>query len=245
MNLSAGGETLVVRRPDGAAQRERTGHAEQPGWPDGEASLLAVVVGAPTLLRDCVVSVLDQQDGVRVAGVAATVDEAQAAVLRARPHIVVVDPRRVEGEGLAVIARLRDADPDVRVLVVCEDQSPQTLQRVFQAGAHSVVCPWCTGDDVVDAVRRTAAGQTVVGPDLMEQLVAAASAATSNTVDLSAREREVLEHISCGATNAEIASQLDVSIRTVQKHLENLFRQFAVHERAALVAEAFRRDLLS
>jgi DNA-binding NarL/FixJ family response regulator len=62
---------------------------------------------------------------------------------------------------------------------------------------------------------------------------------------LSAREQEVLEHISRGATNAEIAGQLDVSVRTVQKHLENLFRQFAVHERAAVVAEAFRKGLLS
>jgi DNA-binding CsgD family transcriptional regulator len=55
----------------------------------------------------------------------------------------------------------------------------------------------------------------------------------------------VLAHISRGATNAEVAGELDISIRTVQKHLENLFRELGVHDREALVAEAFRQGLLS
>lgn len=238
MNLRAGGEAPVVGRPQDDADSE-------PGRFAKEGSLLVLVIGLPSLLRDCLVSVLDQEVGVEVVGVAATADEAQTAVAGAQPDVVVIDPRLADGSGLTLVQRLRDSDAETRVLVVSEDQSPHMVQRAFRAGANSVVCPWCTGEAFMDAVRRTAVGETVVGPDLVEQLVAAASAATPSVVDLSAREQEVLGHISRGATNAEIARQLDVSIRTVQKHLENLFRQFGVHERAALVAEAFRQGLLS
>lgn len=238
MNTPAGEEAPVVGRPQASADSE-------PGRSETEGSLLVVVVGPPSLLRDGLVSVLDQELDVEVVGVAATADEAQTAVAGARPDVVVIDPRLVGGGGLTLIQRLRDSDAEPRVLVVSEDQSPHMVQRAFRAGGNSVVCAWCTGEAVVDAVRRTAAGEAVVGPDLVEQFVAAVSAATPSVAGLSAREQEVLGHISRGATNAEIARQLDVSIRTVQKHLENLFRQFGVHERAALVAEAFRQGLLS
>lgn len=204
-----------------------------------------VVVSDPSLLRDCLVGMLDRQEGMDVTAVAATVDEAYAAVLRWRPDVVVLDPRLRDEDGLRLITRLHAEGRDTRVMILSEDQSPRTLQRAFIAGAHSYMCPRCTCDQVMDAVRRTAAGQTVVGPELVRQLVAAVSADWRGPVELSTREQEVLEHISRGATNAEIAQELDVSVRTVQKHLENLFRQFAVHERAAVVAEAFRHGLLS
>lgn len=226
-----------------AAALEQTRSPEDPEPPAGAGSLRIVVVSAPTLLRDCLVGVLNRQT--TVVAVAATVDEAHAAVARARPDLVVLDPRLADEDGLRLITRLRADGRDTRVMILSEDRSPRTLQRAFSAGAHSYMCPRCPYDDIMDAVARTAAGETVVGPELVHQLVAAVSADSRAPVELSAREQEILEHISRGATNAEIAGQLDVSIRTVQKHLENLFRQFAVHERAAVVAEAFRQGLLS
>lgn len=213
--------------------------------PAHEGSLRLVVVGAPNLLRDCLLCVLEGQSGTEVAAVAATVAEALAAVAGASPEVVVLDPQLVGEDGLSLIAELRKDGQDAKVMIVGEDQSPHMLRRAFNAGASSYMSPRCTAEEVLDAVRRTAAGQTVVGPDLIRELVAAASAATRGPGELSVREQQVLEHISCGATNAEIARQLDVSVRTVQKHLENLFRQFGVHERAAVVAEAFRQGLLS
>lgn len=245
MNPQAGGEVPVARRPREAERPEWSEPITPAGQPAEKGSLSIVVAGAPSLLRDCLVSVLERQADVQVVGVAASVDEAQTAVTGARPDVVVLDPRLAEGDGLVLIGRLRAQGSGTRVMVLSDDQSPQMLQRAFRAGADSFMCPWCTGEDIIDAVRRTAAGQTVVAPPLVAQLVAAVATSTPAAVELSAREQEVLEHISRGATNAEIARQLHVSIRTVQKHLENLFRQLGVHERAALVAEAFRRGLLS
>lgn len=239
MNPLAGGEAPVAGR---AAALEHTHHPDRPAGP---GSLRLVVVSDPSLVRDCLVGVLNRQARVEVAAVAATVDEAHAAVLRWRPDLVVLDPRLRDEDGLGLITRLRADGRDTRVMILTEDQSPRTLQRAFSAGAHSYLCPGCTCDEVMDAIRRTAAGQTVVGPELVEPLVAAVSAHWRGPVELSAREQEVLEHISAGATNAQIAQELGVSVRTVQKHLENLFRQFAVHERAAVVAEAFRHGLLT
>lgn len=245
MNGPAGGEVSVARRPQEAEHAEQNEPTHSAGQPAEKGSLSIVVVDTPSLLRDCLVSVLERQADVQVVGVAASVDEAQTAVTGAPPDVVVLDPRLAEGDGLALIGRLRAQGSGTPVMVLSEDQSPQMLQRAFRAGADSYMSPWCTGEDITDAVRRTAAGQTVVAPNLVAQLVAAVATPTPGAVELSAREQEVLEHISRGATNAELARQLHVSIRTVQKHLENLFRQLGVHERAALVAEAFRRGLLS
>lgn len=242
MNLPAGGGMPVA---EAATDLERAGLTEHPEPSAAAGPLRLVVVSPPTLLRDCLVGVLDRQTDVQVVAVAAAVAEAQAAVARAHPDLVVLDPGLVDEDGLRLVTRLRADGQGTRVMILSEDRSPRTLQRAFSAGAHSYLCPRCTCDEVMDAVARTAAGETVVGPELVQQLVAAVSADCRAPVELSAREQEVLEHISAGATNAEIARQLGVSVRTVQKHLENLFRQFAVHERAAVVAEAFRQGLLS
>lgn len=241
MNLPAGGIPVAGRATD-LEQTEPTEQAEPLAT---AGSLRIVVVGSPTLLRDCLVGVLDRQTSVHVVAVAATVAEAHEVVVRARPDLIVLDPRLADEDGLRLLTLLRAEGRDTRVMILSEDRSPRTLQRAFSAGAHSYVCPRCTCDEVMDAVARTAAGETVVGPALVQPLVAAVSADCRAPVELSEREQEVLEHISRGATNAEIAGQLGVSVRTVQKHLENLFRQFAVHERAAVVAEAFRQGLLS
>lgn len=242
MNLPAGGGVPVA---GSATALQQAGHTDHPEPLAGAGSLRVVVVSPATLLRDCLVGVLGQQTAVQVVAVAATVDEAHAAVVGARTDLVVLDPRLADEDGLRLITRLRADDRDTRVMILTEDRSPRTLQRAFSAGADSYLCSRCTCDEVMDAVARTASGETVVGSELVQQLVAAVSADCRAPVELSEREQEVLEHISRGATNAEIAGQLGVSVRTVQKHLENLFRQFAVHERAAVVAEAFRQGLLS
>lgn len=99
MNGPAGGEVSVARRPQEAEHAERNEPTHSAGQPAEKGSLSIVVVNTPSLLRDCLVSVLERQADVQVVGVAASVDEAQTAVTGARPDVVVLDPRLADGGG--------------------------------------------------------------------------------------------------------------------------------------------------
>lgn len=99
--------------------------------------------------------------------------------------------------------------------------------------------------EIVAAIRQTVAGETVISPQFLRRLVTQPSPSESEPpVQLTAREQQVLDQISAGATNTRIAQQAGISVRTAQKHVENLFHKLGVHDRAALVAQAFRRGLL-
>jgi DNA-binding NarL/FixJ family response regulator len=123
---------------------------------------------------------------------------------------------------------------------------PVTCADALAAGADGYLLKSVSGSVLADGIRKAVAGETVIGQEFVPKLLedAVRGASTSAKAEVTAREQEVLELVAAGLANRSIAEQLGISTRTAQKHVENLFKKFDVHDRTELVAQAFRRGLL-
>lgn len=204
-----------------------------------------LLVDSHQLVLEGLTTLLGGESDFDVIGTASTVHDAAARAAEGAPDVVVLDPDLDGEDGLQLLDELAGRAPAPRVLALTALDNPDVLQHALAAGVTSYLLKRARFSEVVAATRQTAAGETVISPEFVRRLVSPGAASEASSVaHLTLREQEVLEHISAGATNARIAQQAGISVRTAQKHVENLFTKLGVHDRAALVAEAFRRGLL-
>jgi len=189
---------------------------------------------------------LDQAGGLRVVSEAGDAESALRTVLGHKPAVLVLD-LNMPGEltSLDAIPKVADASPGTRVVVLTMQEDPAFARRALQAGAAGYVLKEAADSELVEAVRRAAAGETYLNPRLGAALAAAPPAAAAGPPDdLSAREVEVLRLIALGHTNAEIAEQLVISVRTVETHRAHIQQKLRRATRAELVRYALDRGLL-
>ncbi len=204
-----------------------------------------IVVDDHVLVREGLRSILDDTDDLEVVATAGTVDDALSAVERAAPDVLLLDLALGEEDGLDVVRRLRAGGSGVGVLVLSAHDTPQHLREALAAGASGYLVKSSTVEVLAGGVRGIAAGETVIGEEFVPKLLADASHRTaSGRPEITDREREVLALVAEGLGNRAIGEQLGIASRTAQKHVENLFRKFAVHDRTQLVTKAFRAGLI-
>lgn len=204
-----------------------------------------LLVDSHQLVLEGLTTLLTGESDFDVIGTASTVRDAAARAAESAPDVVVLDLDLDGEDGLQLLDRLPERAPSPRVLALTALDNPDVLQHALAAGVTSYLLKRARFAEVAAATRRTAAGETVISPEFVRRVVTpSAASGDSSAAQLTLREQEVLDHISAGATNARIAQQAGISVRTAQKHVENLFTKLGVHDRAALVAEAFRRGLL-
>ena len=188
---------------------------------------------------------LDQAGGLRVVSEAGDAGSALRTVLGHKPAVLVLD-LNMPGEltSLDAIPKVGDASPGTRVVVLTMQEDPAFARRALQAGAAGYVLKEAADSELVEAVRRAAAGDTYLNPRLGAALAAAPAAPSGPPDDLSPREVEVLRLIALGHTNAEIAEQLFLSVRTVETHRAHIQQKLRRSTRADLVRYALDRGLL-
>lgn len=202
-----------------------------------------VIVDDHDLVREGLRTVLAQHPDILVVGEAGTVEDAVAVVHSVAPDLVLLDLRLADEDGTDVARRLRAEQSPVKVLVLSVHDSSRDLREALAAGADGYLLKSVTGRDLADGIRKAVAGETVIGHEFVPKLLHDAAEA-GNEEDLTGREREVLRAIAEGHANREVAAQLGISERTVQKHVENIFRKLEVRDRVGAVSAAFRRGLL-
>lgn len=205
-----------------------------------------VLVDDHDLVREGLVRLLTAVDeGIVVVGEAAGVGDALEEVAKHEPDLVLLDLRLGEGWGLEVAERLRAAGNGVAILVLSAQTSASTLRSALAAGADGFLLKSISGAELAEGIRRCVAGETVIGEAFVPKLVDSLGRGVGvGQAELTPREREVLELVAGGSSNAEIAERLGVSVRTVQKHLQHLLRKLDAGDRAELVSQAYRRELL-
>lgn len=203
-----------------------------------------VLVDDHALVRHGLRSLLESTGAIRVVGEAGDARTALETVIAQRPDVVLLDLRLGEQDGMQVARACRDTVPEARVLVVSAHGGSAELRRAFAEGADGFLLKGVTADQLVDAITRVAAGETVVDPEFMPALLDQIAGGGHESAQPTVREMEVLSLVADGMTAHEAAGRLGVSGRTVQKHLENLYRKLGVSNRAELVQQAFRRGLL-
>jgi DNA-binding NarL/FixJ family response regulator len=187
---------------------------------------------------------------VQVVGEAGGVAEAIEVITRTRPDVVLLDVHMPEGGGLAVLEAVSKQLPDTRFLALSVSDAAEDVITLIRAGASGYVTKTISADELADAVARVADGDAVFSPRLAGFVLDAfRDAPVTPSVDpeidlLTPREREVLRLLARGYAYKEIASQLFISIKTVETHASNVLRKLQLSNRHQLTRWAADRRML-
>lgn len=192
-------------------------------------------------------------DAVQVVGEADDVPAAVELICERLPDVVLLDVHLPQGGGQAVLEAVRPRHPEVRFLALSVSDAPEDVIAVIRAGARGYVTKAISGPELVDAVRRVAAGDAVFSPRLagfvLDAFAALPDDRTPTAVDpeleqLSARERQVLRLIARGYTYREVARELQISVKTVETHVSAVLRKLQLSTRHQLTYWATERRLV-
>ena len=190
---------------------------------------------------------------VEVLGDAATVEEAVRCIAELDPDVVLVDVHMPGGGGVQVIRDVALKRPTQRFLALSVSDAAEDVIAIIRAGARGYVTKTISGPELADAVRRVAGGDAVFSPRLagfvLDAFAAGGAAPAPAAVDpeldqLTAREREVLQHIARGYLYKEIAARLHISAKTVEAHVSAVLRKLQLSNRHELSRWAVERRLV-
>ena len=207
------------------------------------APVRLVVVDDHPIVRSGLVALLSADPNLEVIGQAADGAEGCAIAVRERPDLVVMDLRMPTMDGVASTTAILAEWPEARILVLTTYDTDEAIVRAVEAGACGYLLKDTPPDELIDAVRRAAAGETVLAPVVAKRLVDRVRDPDAGA--LSAREMEVLREVARGNTNGEIATRLHISQATVKTHLLHIYDKLHVSDRAAAVAAAYESGILS
>ena len=225
--------------PDGSATAE-SGSAEPP--PAGTITI--VLADDHEVVRAGLRMLLEAEPDFAVVSEAGDVALTERRVAAHRPRVLVLDVNMPDGSSLPAIPRLRAASPSTRIVILTMQNDPELAREALRSGATGFVLKESAKEELIRAVRLAAEGRTYLNPELGAKLATEAPVPAGTPDDLSAREIEVLRLIALGHTNGEIASQLFLSVRTVESHRAHIQQKTQQSSRAELVAYARDNGLL-
>ncbi|GGV95259.1 response regulator [Streptomyces gelaticus] len=201
-----------------------------------------VVVDDHTVMRAGVVALLAGEDGIEIVGEAGDGREALGLVERYDPDVALVDLRMPVLDGVGVTTEIVARYPRTRVLILTTYDTDQDIERGVEAGAIGYLLKDTTREQLADAIRSAARGETVLAPRVAEKLFARMRRPAQEP--LTARETDVLNAVADGLTNADIGRRLVIAEATVKTHLLRLFAKLDVSDRTRAVVVAMERGLL-
>ncbi len=189
---------------------------------------------------------LSRTPNLDVVGEASDGQEALVKTKELNPDLVLMDIDMPKMSGLAVTELLRKDRPDVKVLILSMHDNTDYVMRILQSGARGYVLKEASPEELVQAIETVNAGEAFFSPDVarvaLNQFVQGADKSAEN--QLTGREEEVLVQIAEGLSNKEIASRLDVGVRTVETHRERIMRKLDIHSVAGLTKYAIAKGLV-
>ncbi len=205
------------------------------------------------VLRVGLRSFLEEQEQIdlQVIGEASDGNEAIELVEKLRPDLLMLDLSMKGLGGLETTIEIRRRELRVAILILTQHAEAIFLRRLLEAGANGYILKSARGEELLSAIRSVSSGGTYIDPSLAGSLVMSAFGQKEAVSDeeayakLSQRERQVLKLVAEGYSNKEIASALDVAVKTVMAHRANMMDKLGIHNRSRLVRFAIRMGLLS
>jgi DNA-binding NarL/FixJ family response regulator len=183
-----------------------------------------------------------QVDGdIEVVGESASATEATARIPALRPDVAVLDARLPDGNGIDVCRDVRAVDPSIKGLILTSYEDDEALFAAIMAGAAGYVLKQIRGTDLVDAVRRVAAGQSLLDPAITARVLERIRQGTDEPKELKTltdQERRILGYIAEGLTNHEIAQRMFLADKTVKNYVSSVLAKLGLERRtqAAVLA---------
>jgi DNA-binding NarL/FixJ family response regulator len=210
----------------------------EPGGP-----IRVLIVDDHPVVRDGLRGMFAGVPDLEVVGEAANGAEAVVWAQRLRPDVVLMDLRMPEMDGVTAIRQLAERGVPARVLVLTTYDTERDVLPAIEAGATGYLLKDTPREELFRAVRAAARGEAALSPSVATRLLGQVREPAREP--LSQRELEVLGLIARGATNREAANRLFISEATVKTHLLHVYAKLGVNDRAAAVASAYERGLLT
>jgi DNA-binding NarL/FixJ family response regulator len=211
-----------------------------------------LVVDDEALLRTAFSSLIEAEDDLEVVGTAA--DGQQAADLAARlaPQVIVMDIRMPVMDGIEATRRITRARSGSRVLILTTFDLDAYVFEALRAGASGFALKSRPPEELLSGIRTVAAGEALLAPSVTRRLIAHYADRTQTTArmpwglgQLTDREREVLELVARGLSNAELAARLHVSLPTAKTHVSRILTKLGARDRTQLVILAYESGILA
>jgi two-component system, NarL family, response regulator NreC len=226
----------------GQVHDEQATAAEQSASADEQETIRIVLADDHAVVRSGLKMLLQAENDFEVVAEAGDTESAKRYVHGHRPMVLVLDLNMPGGSSLEAIPEIRENHPETQIVVLTMQQEPAFARHALSAGAIGYVLKEAADDELVEAVRRAAKGESYLNPRLGARL--ASEPVPGPPDDLSEREVDVLTLIALGHTNAEIAERLYLSVRTVETHRAHIQQKLNLSSRAELVAYALKRGLI-
>ena len=195
------------------------------------------------LVRQGIRRVLESSGEIEIVGEADTIAEGTAQIAALQPHVAVLDVRLPDGSGIEACRTIRSVDPTVKALILTSYDDDEALFAAIMAGAAGYVLKEIRGTDLVDAVRRVAAGHSLIDPAVTARLlerVRTGPLGGSELSTLTPQETRLLAYIAEGLTNREIAEQMSLAEKTVKNYVSSVLAKLGVGRRAQAAVIASR-----
>jgi two-component system response regulator DevR len=193
-------------------------------------------------LRD----LLESDGDIEIVGESGTAAEATARIPALRPDVAVLDARLPDGSGIDVCRDVRSVDPSIKALILTSYDDDEALFAAILAGASGYLLKQVRGNDLVDAVRRVAAGQSLIDPSLTARVLERlrnGPAEQPELASLTEQERKILALIAEGLTNRQIGERLFLAEKTVKNYVSSVLSKLGLERRtqAAVLASKLLR----
>jgi two-component system, NarL family, response regulator DevR len=212
---------------------------------EGGSPIKVFLLDDHEVVREGLRGLLEAAGGMTVVGEASTAAEALNRIPAAQPDVAVLDVRLPDGNGVEVCREVRAQMPSLACLMLTSFADDEALFNAIMAGAAGYVLKQVRSADLVGSVRKVAAGQSLLDPELtrrvMERLRAAVEPKDEGVEHLSSQERRILDLIAEGMTNRQIADTLYLSEKTVKNYVSNLLAKLGMHRRTEAAVFAVKR----
>ena len=206
--------------------------------------LKILIVDDHDIVRKGLAMLVSRQEDLSVVAEAGTVAEAVANAREFAPDVVVMDIRMPDGSGIEACREIRDENSDIKVLMLTSYSDEEAVMGSIMAGASGYLLKEIRSQEIVDAIRRVGAGQSLLDPTVTASVLERVRRGKEEDVmaQLTEQEQKILELIAEGQTNREIAGQIHLSDKTVKNYVSNILGKLDVSRRSqAAVFLAERR----
>ena len=204
-----------------------------------------------TILREGLRALLSADPGFEIIGEAQNGREAVRCVERLEPDLLLMDLSMPRMSGMDAIREIKNRYPDIKIIALTVHKTEEYLLTTLKAGADGYVLKDATHEELFMAIKNVMSGKSYLSPGVSEKVIEGylegreSNRSLSPWETLSQREREVLKLIAEGFKNKEIAEDLCISLKTVEKHRANLMKKLDLHNAAALTVYAVQKGLVN
>lgn len=201
---------------------------------DDDAPIRVFLLDDHEIVREGVRALLEGTEGIEVVGEAGTAAEALARIPPTRPDVAILDVQLPDGSGVEVCRDVRSAHPEISCLMLTSFSDDEALFEAVVAGAAGYLLKQVRGTDIVDAVRRVAAGQSLLDPTLVGRVMERMRRPPQEDerlARLTGQERKILALIAEGLTNRQIAERMFLAEKTVKNYVSNLLAKLGMERR--------------